>query len=127
MKWGLFMRSRLKGILKGTLFSAVLTILFSVFLATVMYFCNFPGYLSEICICLIGALSCAAGGFAVSKANGSRGLLMGGAVGILYFVLLMLVSLCVMKNIYFTTHNTTMLALSVFSGMLGGVLAMPRE
>ena len=120
------MRSRLRGVVKGTLFSFVVTFILAVVLAMIMYFCTVPDILCEVLICMSGAISCAIGAFAVAKANGSRGLLMGGAVGILYFILLMLLALFVMKNIYFTTHNTTMLALSVFSGMLGGVLAMPR-
>ncbi len=121
------MKSRVRGIVKGTVFSLAITLLLAVLLATVMYFCTLPDILCEICVCMAGALSCIVGAFAVAKANGSRGLLMGGCVGILYFLVLASASVIITKSLSLSTHNVIMLALSLFSGMLGGVLAMPRD
>lgn len=121
------MKSRVRGIVKGTVFSLAVTLLLAVLLAAVMYFCTLPEIICEICICMAGAVSCALGAFAVAKANGSRGLLMGGCVGIMYFAVLVAASVIITKNLSLSTHNVIILVMSLFSGMLGGVLAMPRD
>lgn len=120
------MQKRAVGVIKGAVFSLILTIMLAVVLAVIMYFCDVSEIMTEICVFLIGAVSCAAGAFCVAKAAGNKGLVTGGSVGALYYVVLIMVSAIIKKELSIETHMVIMLAMTVFSGMLGGILAMPR-
>lgn len=112
------------GILKGTAAAIALTVLSAAAFAAIMYFFDVPEPLVSALIFLIGALSCAIGGFLVSRAAGAKGLANGAAVGILYYAVLAAASLIIRKELPLDAHMLIMLAATVLSGMLGGVLGV---
>lgn len=115
------------GIAKGTAAALLLTVAMSAALAAVMYFSDVPEFLMSFVIFLIAALTCTVGGFCVAKAAGSGGLLNGAAVGVLYYAVLAAASLLIKKELPLDMHMLIMLAATVLSGMLGGVLGVSRS
>ena len=120
------MNGRFFGILKGAFFALILTALFSALLAAVMYFLEVPDTAVTVLVFIIGAVSTAAGAFGVSRAAGSKGLATGAAVGFFYYIILAAAALIIKKELALDTHMAIMLAATVASGMLGGVMGMPR-
>lgn len=115
------------GIAKGTAAALLLTVALAAALAAVMYFSDIPEFLMSFVIFLIAALTCTAGGFCVSRAAGAKGLLNGAAVGVLYYAVLAAASLLIRKELPLDMHMLIMLAATVLSGMLGGVLGVSRS
>ena len=126
MKRVILVGGRFFGILKGVVFALIITTLLSAVLAAVMYFTDVSDGVSAVLVFLIGAASCASGAYAVCKAAGSKGLVTGGAVGMIFYIVLAAASLMIKKELSLDTHMLVMLAATVLSGMLGGVLGMPR-
>lgn len=118
------MNGRFFGILKGTFFALIFTVMLAALLAAVMYFAEIPDAAVTILIFVIGALSVAAGAFGVSKAAGSKGLATGAAVGFFYYIVLAAAALIIKKELALDTHMAIMFAAAIISGMLGGVLGV---
>ena len=109
------------GILKGAAAAIALTVLAAAVLAAMMYFSDVSAL-----IFLIGALSCAVGGFFVCRAAGTKGLANGAAVGLLYYIVLAAAALIIRRELPLDAHMLIMLAAALLSGMLGGVLGVSR-
>ena len=114
------------GILKGAAAAIALTVLAAAVLAAMMYFSDVPELLVSALIFLIGALSCAVGGFFVCRAAGTKGLANGAAVGLLYYIVLAAAALIIRRELPLDAHMLIMLAAALLSGMLGGVLGVSR-
>lgn len=120
------MRKRLVTTVKGAVLALILTVMFSLLLAAAMYFFDISDGAVSILIFLIAAISCTAGAYTACSALGSKGLATGAALGLIYYITLSLASLLIKKELSLDTHTLIMLAATTVSGMLGGVLAMPR-
>lgn len=120
------MFSRLVSMLKGALLALILTVIFALLLAAGTYFFEIADGAVTMVVFLIGAVSAAAGAYAVSRAQASKGLVTGGTVGLLYYLILAAAALVIKKEINLDAHMAIMLAATVISGMTGGVLGMPK-
>ena len=120
------MGKRIFGILKGAFLSLIITLLLAAVLAAVMYFLDAADGLVTIIVFIIGAASTVGGGFWASRTAGSKGLITGAGVGLVYFLILAVASLMIKKEITLDAHMAIMLAATAASGMLGGVLGIPE-
>lgn len=118
------MLKRVKGILKGTFFSLIVTAMLAATLAAAMYFLDIPDSAAAILVFLIGAVSSAAGAYAVSRAAGTKGMGTGALVGLAYYFILAAASLIIRKELALDTHMIIMLAATIASGMFGGVMGV---
>ncbi|MEE0944871.1 MAG: TIGR04086 family membrane protein [Clostridia bacterium] len=120
------MQKRLSVTLKGAILSLLVTFMLSTLLAALVCYGDVPDNAIIALIFFIAALSCMTGAYAISKALGSKGLLTGAGMSILYYIVLYLVSVILNKGVAANTHMLIMLVAVIASGMLGGVLGMPR-
>ncbi len=120
------MNKRFSLILKGGVLSVILTVMFSLLLALAVYFFDVSERLVTTLVFLVCSLSAMSGAYAASRALGSKGLLCGGAVGIIYYIVIAVLAFILKKGFSFDSHFLIMLVCSSSSGMLGGVLGMPR-
>ncbi len=120
------MQKRFSVILKGAILSLILTVMFAALLAALMYFWDIADATASALVFIIAAVSCMAGAYASGKALGSKGLLTGAGVGIVYYIVLCIAALIIKKGVSVDTHTLIMLVAVTASGMLGGVLSMPR-
>ena len=129
---GVYMKEKRKN---GTVRAAVsvVKVLLAMYLATGIFLLILAGLLyrfelSEnavnIGIIVIYVLTGFAGGFLMGKLQGNRKFLWGAVTGLLYFGLLLLVSLAVWKGLHSgMTHVITTLVMCTASGMIGGMLS----
>ena len=102
----------------------ILTGILLLILAAVLYRFQLSEQVVNIGIIAIYILVGFSGGFLVGKLQGCRIFLWGAVIGLLYFVLLLLVSLLIWHEFQSgSIHGITTLALCTMSGMLGGMLS----
>lgn len=111
-------------ILKALLCSYILTGVFLLLLALLLYKLNLSEEMVNAGILLIYTISTFSGGFVMGKVTGQRKFLWGLLCGVLYFLLLFLISL----GVYHTIHSdlralATSLLLCAGGGMLGGMVS----
>ncbi|WMC92206.1 TIGR04086 family membrane protein [Kineothrix sp. MB12-C1] len=111
-------------LLKCLLFSYVLTAGLLLLLAFMLYRFSLQEKVVNICIILIYIAVTFLAGFIAGKRMGSRKFLWGLLIGVLYFVVLALVSLIVNRSLQDVGANAvTVLLLCAGGGMLGGMVS----
>lgn len=120
------MKNRATLILKGGILALILSVLFSLLLAVAVWSLDIPEELLRILIFAIAAASAACSAFAACRSAGSKGLLTGGAIGVIFYIALLAVAVILKKEFSFDLRAVIMLITALISGMLGGVLGMPR-
>ena len=111
-------------ILKALLTSYVVTGILLLVLAFLLYQFQLSKSAVDIGILAIYIISCFLAGFIEGKIMGTRKFLWGAVVGLLYFVLLALISLAVNQGFDNSSSNfVTTLILCAAGGMLGGMLS----
>ena len=112
------------GLIGGLLLSAVLTIGFLALFAFLMLQMELSTGAENVGLILICILSCFAGGFFCGKKNKTKGFLWGLAIGLLYYIVIVLLRLCVGNNLpVISLHFITAFFYCGASGMLGGMLS----
>ncbi len=111
-------------ILKALLVSYVVTGLLLLLIAGLLYRFQLEEGKVQIGIILTYILSCFAGGFLAGKMMKSRQFLWGVLLGLLYFLIMLLVSLAVNRELQSNTAGfLTSFLLCMGGGMLGGMLS----
>lgn len=111
-------------IMKALLVSYLVTGLLLLLIAGLLYRFRLDEGKVQIGIILTYILSCFTGGFLAGKMMKSRRFLWGVFLGLLYFVIMMLVSLAVNRELQSSTSGfVTAFVLCMGGGMLGGMLS----
>ena len=111
-------------IMKALLASYVVTGLLLLLIAGLLYRFQLDEGKVQIGIILTYILSCFAGGFLAGKMMKSRRFLWGVLLGLLYFLVMLLVSLAVNRELQSNTAGfLTSFLLCMGGGMLGGMLS----
>ncbi len=121
------MNKRFSLILKGSLLALIITLLLSLLLTVCVYFFDVSDSFMTTAVFSVAVISCIFSAYAVASAIGSKGLLTGALLGLVYFLVLSVVAITLKRAISFNSHSLIMLVCTGASGMLGGVLGMPRE
>ncbi len=116
-----------KKILKGVLFSLVFSILTMGILSVIVFFTNISDRTVSLLIFILSALSVFLGALIVAKNISSRGLLNGLVLGLGYFAVLALLSLCINGSVALETQNLMRLMAALAAGMLGGVMGINTQ
>lgn len=116
--------SKVMWILKSLLTAYLITVILLVILAMLLYKFELNEKIVSAAIVVIYVLSTFAGGFIIGKLVGVRKFLWGLGVGVLYFALLVLITLGVYKTVNSDSVNLlTTLILCAGGGMTGGMLS----
>lgn len=111
-------------ILKSLLCAYVVTGIFLVILALLLYKAGLSEEMVNGGILLIYVISSFAGGFVIGKLSGNRKFAWGLSAGVLYFVLLLVISLGLYHSVQTDIINlATTFLLCAGGGMLGGMVA----
>lgn len=116
--------SKVLHVLKALLVSYVLTGLMLLILTLLLYKLDMDEQKVTVGIIVIYILSTFAGGFLIGKMEGTRKFIWGMALGIIYFGLLLLISIGVNHSLQSNgTNIVTTLLLCTGGGMFGGMLS----
>lgn len=111
-------------LLKSLLFSYILTGALLLVLALLLYKVGLPGKAVSVCIIVIYVLATFFAGFVTGRKLGNRRFLWGALMGAAYFLILVIISLCVNHQLNVLTNSfLTTLVLCSGGGMLGGMLS----
>ena len=115
---------RAAGILKALLSAYIVTGILLVVLALLLYKAGLSEEVVNAGILLIYVISSFAGGFVMGKLTGNRKFLWGLVTGILYFILLIVISLGLYHSLQADLMNlATTFLLCAGGGMLGGMVS----
>ena len=117
-------KSRIFYMIRALLFSYILTIIILLVLSLLVYKTDVSSGVIRIGIILSYILSTFFGGFVIGKGIGEKKYLWGMGVGILYFILILIVSIILNKsNFTGSASILTVFAMCTLGGTLGGMLS----
>lgn len=111
-----------KGVLKGIIFSVLVTFLTMVIITVITYFSNISTKAVDIIIFIGFGIGVFSGAFPVSKSAEEKSAIHGILVGVGVTVLFLICSFFVNRKIVFNSHLTSIVLVSLLSGFLGGFL-----
>ena len=113
-----------KNILKATLLSLIISMIFIAVLAVIACFFDISDSVIANMIFIISAVSVLTGAFILAKNAEQKGLLNGLLLGAGYFLVILAASLLMNGRVTFNSHNLLRCFSIIASGMLGGVLGI---
>lgn len=117
-------KTRIIAFLRSLLFAYILSGILLFLLAFLMLKLDLSGTILSAGIIIIYILSCFTGGFFMGKSSEHKRFIWGLAIGIIYFLVLVIISVIV--NTFMGMDTSRMLSVFLvcaFSGMLGGMLS----
>lgn len=116
--------SNIVTIIKGILVSYLFTLpMFAVF-AYFLTFVDFPQKYLSTAVIITTLLSIVIAGWISTRNVRSKGWLNGGIVGIIYMLILYLLSSIVYREFTLNSHVLILLAIGVLTGSIGGILGI---
>jgi putative membrane protein (TIGR04086 family) len=111
-------------IIKGIVFSYIITIPLFLIFAFILTYSNYPEkYVSPVVVIVTIASILLAGAFATRRMK-SKGWLNGGVVGFLYMFILYLLSSVIFKNFSIDNRIISMGIVGILSGSIGGIIGI---
>lgn len=111
-------------ILRGILVSYLITIPLLFIFALILTNTNFPEKYTDTAVTLTTIISILVAGSSVTRGARNKGWLNGGLVGLIYMLVLYLVSSIVFKNFCIDRHVLTMLLIGILTGAIGGIIGI---
>ncbi len=111
-------------IIKGSVFSIILSIILLLIFAMLLCYTNISESTMVPVVLVITAISILIGGMISTKTIRKNGLLNGGIVGIIYIIMLYLVSSLCITGFALTLKSFIMLLTGTIAGMIGGVIGV---
>lgn len=111
-----------KGIVRGSLFAFIITLLFIIVFALLSYFGNPDERVVTVGVYAGVVIGVFVGSLAVAKASENKILLHSLIVSVIYLAILVAVSALINRELHFNTHFLTLTAGIIISGLLGAVV-----
>lgn len=115
---------RISSLFNGLLASIIVTVLAFILLALIMANTDFPQRLITPAVVLTTIVSVLTAGSVSTRGIHSKGWLNGGIVGLIYMVILYLVSSLVYNDFTIDKYVITMTAIGVLAGAIGGIVGI---
>ena len=114
-------------ILKGSLISIVTTLILLIIFSAILTYTNVNENVMPTVIIIVTALSILIGSQISTLKIKKNGIINGASVGIIYIVLLYLISSLVTKNFSLNNYSIIMMVTSLLIGGVGGVIGVNRN
>ena len=114
-------------ILKGSLISIVTTLILLIIFSAILTYTNVNENVMPTVIIIVTALSILIGSQISTSKIKKNGIINGASVGIIYIVLLYLISSLVTKNFSLNNYSIIMMVTSLLIGGVGGVIGVNRN
>lgn len=111
-------------VLKGILISYVITIPMFMLFALLLTNINFPERLTTPAVVITTVVSVLFAGSTATRDAKNKGWLNGGLVGLLYMLVLYLVSSLVLNNFIIDKYVLTMTFIGILTGAIGGIVGI---
>lgn len=110
--------------LKGIVFSIVMTLFMILILSIVLSFSNIKENVIMPTVIFISSFSILMGGFLVAKKMDEKGIVYGSVLGLSYMLILYLISSIMSFDFSLNVNAIIMIVLGVLGGAIGGILGV---
>lgn len=117
-------RVNLIGILKGVIFSYLITIPILIIFALFLSYTDFPERLISPAVVITTVVSVLIAGYSVTRGVTSKGWLNGAVVGFVYMLILYLLGSIFFENYTINKYVITMMIIGILTGAIGGMLGI---
>lgn len=114
----------LVSILRGLLISYLITIPTFIIFALILTYTNFPEMLISPAVVITTMISILTAGSTSTRGVKNKGWLNGGIVGLIYMLVLYLVSSLVFNDFTVNNYVVTMELIGIFTGAIGGIIGI---
>ena len=111
-------------IFKGVLISILITLFFLLVLSAILTYTNISETVIPVSIIVITAVSILMGSLLTTKRMKKKGMLYGGVIGVIYIILIYIVSSLISKGFGLNVYSILMIIFSIIAGMFGGILGI---
>lgn len=115
---------KISSLLKGLLASVIVTVLAFILLALIMANTDFPQKLITPAVVLTTIVSVLTAGSVSTRGIHNKGWLNGSVVGLIYMIILYLVSSLVYNDFTIDKYVITMTAIGILAGAIGGIVGI---
>lgn len=109
---------------KGTVIAYVITLLIFVIYGALLTYTNVTEKNIQIVVMITTIISSFISGFVCSRGAKHKGLIYGGVAGLVYAIIMIIISLCVLPTVSFNSKAIVTLILAVASGGMGGIIGI---
>lgn len=117
----------LKRIIKGSVFSILLTIVLLFIFSILLTYTNINENITPIVLITITALSILIGSIMSSLHISKNGIVNGALVGIIYIAFIYLLSSIIIGNFSLNTYSLIMIIASILAGAIGGIIGINQK
>lgn len=114
-------------ILKGVLISIILTIIFLLIFSIVLTYTDVKESTMSPVIVVITALSLIIGSSVANMKISKNGILNGAIIGLIYFVIIYIISSVVNREFSLTGASFIMIGAGILCGILGGIIGVNKK
>ncbi len=109
---------------KGVIFSYLITAIVFIVYGILLTYTETTEKNIQIVVMITTVLSVLIGGIISSKGVSKRGLMFGMLVGIIYSIIMIMISFCVLPTIKITSKMIMIIILSISAGGIGGIIGI---
>jgi len=117
---GIFMKKIIKELIISVLLSLILMLILSILVSETTLSEKF---INPLTIAIV-TFSLMLGAFRVSKEKKEKGIIYGSLLGLIYMVILYIISSLINLNFSFTLNSIIMIILGILGGAIGGILGV---
>lgn len=118
------MKNNFLKILKGSIVSIIITLVLIIFASMILTFTNIPEAVIPAMIIIISAISILVGSIISTLYIDNKGMVNGACVGLIYIVVLYLLSSITVAGFNLNIKSLVMMLVSIIAGMIGGIIGV---
>lgn len=109
---------------KGSIFSYIITTVIFIMYGLLLTYTDTTEKNMQLIVMITTVFSVLIGGIIASKGVNSKGLIFGMLVGLVYALIMIMVSFCILPNIKITSKMIMIIILALSSGGIGGIIGI---
>ena len=117
----------LKNVFKGVFFSIISSLVFLIIFAIILTYTNVAEITIVPVIIVISGISILIGSILESRKLNKNGIWLGGAIGIIYMLIIYFISSLLNNDFSLNVQSFVMILVAIICGMIGGIIGVNRS
>ena len=116
-----------KNVFKGVFFSIISSLVFLIIFAIILTYTNVAEITIVPVIIVISGISILIGSILESRKLNKNGIWLGGAIGIIYMLIIYFISSLLNNDFSLNVQSFVMILVAIICGMIGGIIGVNRS
>ena len=116
-----------KNVFKGVFFSIISSLIFLIIFAIILTYTNVAEITIVPVIIVISGISMLIGSILESRKLSKNGIWLGGAIGIIYMLIIYFISSLLNNDFSLNVQSFVMILVAIICGMIGGIIGVNRS